>query len=75
LFLVFYEPDPKHTVVESPTAAILMLCLLPIIYVGISTAFFLGAWTLGTLAIPMIAISFAGCFYVTMLFFHILYDL
>lgn len=73
-FLVFMEPDPKHTVIESPTAVIAVLCLVPTAYVCASTFLFLYALTFGALSVPLITAIFAGGIYTTLLTLHIIYD-
>jgi hypothetical protein len=73
-FLLFMEPNPKHSVIEKPETVIAALCLVPTIYVGVSSFLFLYALNLGFYFLPLTLAFFAGTFYLTLLTLHLLYD-
>ena len=72
-FLLFIEPNPKHTVVESDRV-VLMLCLSAPLMVSFAVWTFLYALTLGVWTVPAVLFFTAAIITVELEIFHVIYD-
>ena len=72
-FLLFTEPNPKHTVVESDRV-VLILCLSAPLMVSFAVWIVLYALTLGVWTVPAVLTATAAIITVELEIFHIIYD-
>ncbi|MEM3617291.1 MAG: hypothetical protein QXJ31_05195 [Candidatus Bathyarchaeia archaeon] len=75
LFLLFREPNPKHTVIESEKVVIALLCLFPTLTVGLSVSLAIAAFACsGVYAVALSLLAYILPPLATLEVLHILYD-